>query len=89
MSQNERTAAVDRASQSPRRTEERGSPVRPPAVLTVDETATLLRVDRKTVYRAILQGKIPGVRRLGRTIRLSRGAVLDWLNSGGIQQPPE
>ncbi len=53
-----------------------------PAVLTVDETAALLRMDRKTVYNAIQRGEIPGVRCLGRSIRLSRDAVLAWLSQG-------
>lgn len=53
-----------------------------PDVLTVDETAALLRVNRKTVYDAIKRGELPGVRRLGRSIRLSRSAVLAWLAEG-------
>jgi excisionase family DNA binding protein len=53
-----------------------------PAVLTADELAALLRVDRKTVYNLITRGDIPGVRRLGKTIRISRDAVLRWLSEG-------
>jgi len=53
-----------------------------PAVLTADELAALLRVDRKTVYGLITRGDIPGVRRLGKTIRISRDAVLRWLSEG-------
>jgi excisionase family DNA binding protein len=52
------------------------------AVLTVDELAELLRVDRKTAYSAIAEGKVPGVRRVGRCIRVSRAAVLEWLAQG-------
>lgn len=49
-------------------------------LLTVDELAVLLRVDRKTVYEAISRQEIPGVRRIGKkTIRISRAAVLDWI----------
>ena len=48
-------------------------------VLTVDEVAALLRVNRKTVYDAIKRGQIPGVRRIGGTIRVSRDALLRWL----------
>ncbi|MDI3292168.1 helix-turn-helix domain-containing protein [Polyangium sp. 15x6] len=36
-----------------------------PAVLTVNELATLLRLDRKTVYGEIAAGRIPGIRRFG------------------------
>ena|ERR1017187_4277807 len=41
-----------------------------PEVLTVDEVAALLRVNRKTVYGAIKRAEIPGVRRIGGTIRV-------------------
>lgn len=53
-----------------------------PAVLTVDELAALLRVERKTAYAAIARGEIPGVRRIGGVIRVSRDAVLAWLAQG-------
>lgn len=51
-------------------------------ILTIDELAQLLRVDRKTAYAAVRRGEIPGVRRLGRAIRVSRDAVLAWLADG-------
>jgi excisionase family DNA binding protein len=53
-----------------------------PEVLTVDELAKLLRVERKTVYAAIGRGEIPGVRRIGSLLRASRDAVLAWLAQG-------
>ena len=52
------------------------------AVLTVDELAALLRVNRKTVYDALSRGEIPGARRVGTTYRIWRAAVIDWLSSG-------
>lgn len=48
-------------------------------VLTVEELAKLLRINRDTAYRAVQSGEIPGVRRVDRSIRISRDAVLDWL----------
>lgn len=51
-------------------------------VLTVDEVADLLRVDRKTVYEAIRRRELPGVVRVGRAIRVSRVALEAWLASG-------
>ena len=57
-----------------------------PAVMTVDELAALLRVERKTVYSAIARGEIPGVRRIGRTLRASRDAVLAWLREGRVSR---
>ena len=53
-----------------------------PAVLTVEEVADLLRIDRKTAYAAIAEGGVPGVRRVGRCIRISRDALLEWLSKG-------
>ncbi len=52
-------------------------------VLTVDELASLLRVNRKTCYAAIGRGEIPGARRIGTTIRISRSRVMRWLEEGG------
>ena len=51
-------------------------------VLTVDELAALLRINRKTAYTAIERGEVPGVRRIGGVIRVSREAVLEWLAQG-------
>ncbi len=53
-----------------------------PAILTVDELADLLRVNRKTLYDALSRGEIPGARRIGTTYRIYRDAVLTWLTSG-------
>lgn len=54
-----------------------------PPIITVDELAALLRVNRKTVYAAIREGAIPGVVRLGGTIRVCRDAVLAWMAGEG------
>jgi len=48
-------------------------------VITVEELATLLRVNKKTVYDAASRGQIPCVR-IGRMYRFSRKAVLTWLD---------
>jgi excisionase family DNA binding protein len=53
-----------------------------PQVLTVEEVAELMRVDRKTAYAAIAAGGVPGARRLGRCIRVSRDVLLAWLAEG-------
>jgi len=58
-----------------------------PPVLTVEEVADLMRIDRKTAYAAIAAGGIPGVRRLGRCIRVSRDAFLQWLAEGNGSAP--
>jgi excisionase family DNA binding protein len=65
-------------------------PVRPPPprhpntrrsadVLTADDVAEILRVDRKTVYEFAGRGEIP-CRRLGRRILFYRPALMAWLS---------
>ena len=51
-------------------------------VLTIDELAELLRIGRSAAYEAVKRGEIPGVRRIGKRLRVSRSAVLDWLHGG-------
>lgn len=46
----------------------------PPGMLTVEEVAGILRVNPKTVYRAIERGELPGLR-FGRVIRVPRHAL--------------
>jgi excisionase family DNA binding protein len=50
-----------------------------PPVLSIDEAAELLRVNRKTLYEAVRRGHIPGARRIGRIIRVDRETLLAWL----------
>jgi len=63
----------------------RGQPTLPPAndgtdVMTADEVATLLRLDRKTVYDYAGRGEIP-CQRLGKRILFSRAALVSWLSA--------
>jgi excisionase family DNA binding protein len=51
----------------------------PGEIITPDELALLLRLNRKTVYELLARREIPGARRIGRRYRISRDAVLDWL----------
>lgn len=48
------------------------------SVMTVEEVADLLRVNRKTIYEAVRLNEIPHAR-LGRSIRFCREALLRWL----------
>jgi excisionase family DNA binding protein len=50
-----------------------------PLLLTVDETAALLRTTRKAVYALIERGQLAGVRRLGRRVLVHRDELLDSL----------
>lgn len=47
-------------------------------VLTVEEAAVFLRIGRNALYDAIGRGDVPH-RRIGKTIRLSRTALVQWL----------
>lgn len=49
-------------------------------LLTVDEAAEVLRVNRKTLYEAIRANQVPGVIRLGKVIRIGRAALLAWFS---------
>lgn len=53
-----------------------------PEVLTLDEAAELLRVDRTDVTELLEAGDLPA-RRVGTQWRLSRSAVLAWLRHQG------
>jgi excisionase family DNA binding protein len=56
-------------------------------VMTVEELAARLGVRPKTVYAAIRQRQIPGVLRVGRLVRISRPAVLRWLDGQDAARP--
>lgn len=49
-------------------------------VMTVDEAAAFLGVDRNTVYEYTTRGVIPH-QRLGKRILLRRGALVAWLDA--------
>jgi excisionase family DNA binding protein len=52
-------------------------------MLTVEEAADFLRVNRKTLYEAVRLGTIPGVVRIGRNIRINRSTLLGWVQGNG------
>lgn len=54
-------------------------PVKFPAILTVDEAAAIVRVNRKTIYNMAKRRKLPGCRRVGRCLRVHRDTLLAWL----------
>ena len=60
-----------------------------PTLLTVDETADLLRTTRKGLYVMIARGLLPGVTRLGRRVLLRSDILLDWLDQKSAPSPKE
>ena len=49
------------------------------AVIRVDDLAARLDIGRRAAYEAVARGDVPGVIRIGRSIRISRVAVDRWL----------
>ena len=47
-------------------------------LLTVEQVALLAQLDPQTIYRKVWAQKIPGLVRLGRTIRFQRVLILPW-----------
>lgn len=52
--------------------------------ITVDELAKLLRLNRDTAYKAVAERQVPGVRRIGRTIRIHRQSLMAWIEGADI-----
>lgn len=56
-------------------------------IMTVDELAAYMRVNRKTIYDAVAAGELPGARKLRGTIRIHKPTVLAWLETGELPKP--
>lgn len=53
-----------------------------PTVLTVDQAAGILKVDRDKVCRLLKEGAMPG-RKVGGTWRIPYRRFIEWLEDGG------
>jgi excisionase family DNA binding protein len=49
-------------------------------LLTVEETATLLRTTPKAVYAMVARQQLPGVVRIGRRLLFRRADVMHWID---------
>jgi excisionase family DNA binding protein len=58
-------------------------------LLTVAETATLLRTTPKAVYAMVERGALPGVTRLGRRVLVRSTDLLDFLDHNTAPSPQE
>lgn len=47
-------------------------------ILTIEETAELLKIPRSSVYKLAQQGKIPA-KKVGRHWRFHRQTILEWV----------
>lgn len=59
-----------------------------PALLTVPELATVLRVGRNTAYRLIDDGTIPAIK-IGRQIRVYREDVIRYVGGHSLVEAAE
>ena len=50
----------------------------PSEILTIGETAELLKIPRSSVYRLAQQGKIPA-KKVGRHWRFHRETIINWI----------
>ena len=55
----------------------------PESFLTISETARLLRVSEKSVYRLAQRGELPGAVKLGTIWRVSRKELMAWVEAQG------
>ena len=60
-----------------------------PILLTVEDTAGLLRTTRTAVYAMVARGQLPGVTRLGRRVLFRTQDLLDWLDRSRTPLPKE
>jgi len=61
------------------------SATRDPEIMTAEEVATLLRLNKSWVYAQAGTNRIPHIR-LGRYVRFRRSAINEWLSE--IEQEP-
>lgn len=60
----------------------------PDSVMTVKEVADYLRVNQRTVYRLVVEGKLPGFK-VGATWRFKRNDIDGWITSQSNQPNPK
>ena len=60
-----------------------------PHLLTIDETANLLRTSRRAIYAMIARRQLPGVVRIRRRVLVRSADLLDWLHQKRAPSPKE
>lgn len=58
-----------------------------PALLTVDETAAILRTTSNAIYTMASRGRLPGAIHVGRRLLVRRTEFLLFLNEGRVPSP--
>ena len=52
-------------------------------LLTIDETAALLKLSDRTVYAMLREGRLPGAAKVSGKWRVDRDKLLAWIAKGG------
>jgi excisionase family DNA binding protein len=60
-----------------------------PMLLTVEDTADLLRTTRTAVYAMVARGQLPGITRIGRRVLFRTQDLLDFLDQNRVPSPKE
>ncbi len=55
----------------------------PDTLLTIKETAALLKMTERTVYAMAKEGRLPGAAKVGGSWRVMRNTLMSWLEAGG------
>lgn len=61
----------------------------PPLLLTIRETSRLLGISERILYRWASEGRLPGLRRIGRALYVSRPELIAWLENEADTRRPE
>lgn len=54
-----------------------------PEYLTINETASLLRLGERGTYEKLRAGLIPGAAKVGGKWRVNRQKLIEWMDAGG------
>lgn len=54
-----------------------------PSLITYEELAALTNISRRTWERQVNTNTVPGVVKIGHSVRFNRPAVKTWLDRGG------
>jgi excisionase family DNA binding protein len=63
------------------------NPLALPMLLTVRETAELLRTTDKAIYTMVERAQLPGVTRVGRRVLVRSAELLRWLDHNSAPSP--
>jgi excisionase family DNA binding protein len=58
-----------------------------PALLTVEETAAILRTTTNAIYTMASRSRLPGAVHIGRRLLVRRSELLQFLNEGRVPPP--